>query len=119
MCSPACTVTLASASLVQPAGEVICRLSMTIRPGSPSTTVMRLSTGCSSSQVITARRKLATRNSVARQSAMELKLSTNQRSEDWTCMNAPEAIIRPPKEMVPAKYSGAATRIGATSVNQP
>ena len=29
------------------------------------------------------------------------------------------AIIRPPKESLPAKYSGAATRIGATRVNQP
>ena len=68
---------------------------------------------------MTARRKLATRSSVARQSAMVLKLSTNQRSEDCTCMKAPEASMSPPKEMFPAKYSGAATSIGATSVNQP
>ena len=34
-------------------------------------------------------------------------------------MNAPEAIMRPPKDKLPAKYSGAATSIGATSVNQP
>ena len=80
---------------------------------------MRLSTSCSTSVAITARRKLATRSRVARQSARVLKLSTNQRSEDCTCMKAPEAIMRPPKDKLPAKYSGAATSIGATSVNQP
>ena len=63
--------------------------------------------------------KLATRSKVARQSAMALKLSTNQRSDHCTCMNAPDAIISPPKVMLPAKYSGAAASIGATSVNQP
>src|ERR1700733_11045686 len=66
-----------------------------------------------------ASRKLATRNSVARQSAMVLKLSTNQRSEDWACVKAAAAIIRPPKEILPVKYRGAATRIGATFVTQP
>ncbi len=64
--------------------------------------------GCTS-----ASRKLATRSSVARQSAMALKLSTNQRSEDWACVKAAAAIIRPPKEILPVKYSGAATRMGA------
>ena len=34
-------------------------------------------------------------------------------------MKAPDAIMSPPKVRLPAKYSGAATRIGATSVNQP
>ena len=68
---------------------------------------------------ITARLKPATRSNVARQSAMVLKLSTNQRKEDWTCMKAPEASIRPPKLRLPAKYNGAATRIGATNVNHP
>ncbi len=34
-------------------------------------------------------------------------------------MKAPAAIMSPPKLKFPAKYKGAATRIGATSVNQP
>ena len=62
--------------------------------------------GCSS-----ASRKLATRSSVARQSAMVLKLSTNQRNDDGACVNAAAAIIRPPKEILPVKHSGAATRM--------
>jgi len=66
-----------------------------------------------------ARRKLATRSSVARQSAITLKLSMNQRMEDWTWVKAPAAIIRPPKVSSLRKYSGAAARIGATRVNQP
>ncbi len=64
---------------------------------------MRLSMSCSTSMSMTARRKLATRSRVARQSAMVLKLSTNQRSEDCTWMKAPDAIIRPPNEIFPAK----------------
>ena len=80
---------------------------------------MRFSTWCMTSVSITARLNPATRSSVARQSAMVLKLSTNQRNEDWTCMKAPEASMRPPNVRFPAKYNGAATRIGATSVNQP
>ncbi len=50
---------------------------------------------------------------------MVLKLSTNQRSEDCTWMKAPDASMRPPKVRLPAKYSGAATSMGATKVNQP
>ena len=50
-----------------------------------------------------ARRKLATRNSVARQSAIELKLSTNQRSDDCTWVNAPAAIMRPAEGEVAAE----------------
>ena len=50
---------------------------------------------------------------------MALKLSMNQRSEDCAWVNAPAAIIRPPKDIFPMKYSGAATRIGATMVTQP
>jgi len=40
----------------------------------------------------------------------------NQRSDDWACVKAPAAIIRPPNDTLPVKYSGAATRIGATMV---
>src|ERR1700738_280208 len=80
---------------------------------------MRLSKSCRSSVVVRAYRKLATRCRVARQSAMVLKLSTNQRREDCAWVNAAAAIIRPPKEILPAKYNGAATRIGATMVIQP
>ena len=43
---------------------------------------------------------------------MILKLSTNQRREDCAWVNAAAACIRPPKEILPEKYSGAATRIG-------
>ena len=43
---------------------------------------------------------------------MTLKLSTNQRSDDCAWVNAAAAIIRPPKEILPVKYSGAATSIG-------
>ena len=50
-----------------------------------------------------ARRKLATRNSVARQSAIVPKLSTNHRSDDWTWVNAPAAIMSPPKVRLPLK----------------
>ena len=50
---------------------------------------------------------------------MALKLSMNQRSEDCAWLKAPAAIMRPPKEILPVKYSGAATRIGATIVTQP
>src|SRR3569833_655158 len=64
-------------------------------------------------------RKLATRRSVARQSAMALKLSTNQRNAPCACVNAAAAIIMPPKVVLPLKYSGAATRIGAIPVIQP
>ncbi len=45
---------------------------------------------------------------------MALKLSMNQRSEDCAWLNAPAAIIRPPKETLPLKYRGAATSMGAT-----
>jgi len=44
-----------------------------------------------------------TRDSVARQSAMALKLSTNQRSEFCTWLNAPTTIISWPKESWPPK----------------
>ena len=50
---------------------------------------------------------------------MLLKLSMNQRSDDWACVKAPAAIIRPPNDTLPVKYSGAATRIGATMVTHP
>ena len=50
---------------------------------------------------------------------MALKLSTNQRSEDCACVNAAAAIIMPPNVVLPPKYSGAATRIGAMPVIQP
>ena len=36
-----------------------------------------------------------------------------------SAMTPPAAIMRPPNDRFPAKYSGAATSIGATSVNQP
>ena len=62
---------------------------------------------------------MATRSSVARQSAMLLKLSMNQRRACCTWMKAPTAIIISPKVRSPPKYPGAATRIGAMSVNQP
>ena len=92
--------TCGSASVAVPAGEEISRSSMVSLPGSRARRYsMRLATSCMSSQSTTsARRKLATRSSVARQSAMVLKLSTNQRSEDCTWMKAPDAIIRPPKD---------------------
>src|SRR5580700_5776959 len=80
---------------------------------------MLLSKSRIAAAVVSAWRKLATRNSVARQSAMVLKLSTNQRSEDCACVKAAAAIISPPKVILPVKYSGAATRIGATLVIQP
>ena len=67
----------------------------------------------------TAWRKFATRSKVARQSAMALKLSMNHRSEDCAWVKAPAAIIRPPKDTLPLKYRGAATRMGATIVTQP
>ncbi len=50
---------------------------------------------------------------------MALKLSMNHRSEDCAWLNAPAAIIRPPKDTLPLKYRGAATRMGATIVTQP
>jgi hypothetical protein len=68
---------------------------------------------------ISAWRKFATRSKVARQSAMALKLSMNQRSEDCAWLKAPAAIISPPNDTLPLKYSGAATRMGATMVTQP
>ena len=37
------------------------------------------------------------------QSAIVLKLSTNQRSEDCSCVKAAAAIMRPPKERPPVK----------------
>src|SRR5258708_36601530 len=69
--------------------------------------------------LISAWRKFATRSSVARQSAMALKLSMNHRSDDCAWLNAPAAIMRPPKETLPLKYSGDATSMGATIVTQP
>jgi hypothetical protein len=63
--------------------------------------VMRLSKAARFMVVTSAWRKLATRYSVARQSAMALKLSMNQRSDDCACVNAPAAIIRPPNETLP------------------
>src|SRR5580704_9921719 len=80
---------------------------------------MLVSKSCTSAAVVSACLKLATRSSVARQSAMLLKLSTNQRSDDCAWVKAAAAIIRPPKEILPVKYSGAATRIGAILVTQP
>src|SRR6185437_10391821 len=65
--------------------------------------VMWLSTSCWISVVTTARRKFATLRSVARQSAMLLKLSTNHRSEACAVVKAAAACIRPPKESVPWK----------------
>ena len=53
--------------------------------------------------VTTAERNVATRTSVARQSAMTLKLSTNQRSACWTWLKAPAAIISSPNDKSPAK----------------
>src|SRR5208283_4436217 len=44
-------------------------------------------------------RKLATRRSVARQSAMLGKLSTNHRSDCCTWLNAPTSIMSSPKVM--------------------
>ena len=54
---------------------------MTIVRPSVSSMTMRLAVRPSRSMVRIAARKLATRNSVARQSAMLEKLSTNQRSD--------------------------------------
>ena len=48
-------------------------------------------------------RKLATRNSVARQSAMLEKLSTNHRSDCCTWLKAPTTIISSPKLIAPEK----------------
>src|SRR5262249_35078602 len=56
---------------------------------------------------------------VARQSAMPLKLSTNQRSDDCAWVKAAAAIISPPNDTLPEKYSGAATSVGAMTVTQP
>src|SRR5678815_5762511 len=50
---------------------------------------------------------------------MSLKLSMNQRSDDCACVKAAAAIIRPPNETFPEKYSGAATSVGAMTVTQP
>jgi len=50
---------------------------------------------------------------------MTLKLSMNQRNDDCAWVKAPAAIISPPNETFPVKYSGTATNIGATSVTQP
>ncbi len=47
--------------------------------------------------------KLATRSRVARQSAMALKLSMNQRSDDCAWVNAPAAIMSPPNDTFPVK----------------
>ena len=92
---------------------------MIIVPGSPSAYVMRLWKSCFVSVATSACRKFATRSSVARQSAIALKLSTNQRSEACAWVNAAAAIIMPPNEVLPLKYSGAETRIGAMPVIQP
>jgi hypothetical protein len=64
---------------------------------------MRLSNSRSSSVWVRASRKLATRSKVARQSAMTLKLSTNQRNEVCAWVNAAAAIMSPPNEIFPAK----------------
>src|SRR5688572_33118111 len=93
---------------------------MTIEVPSPSTYAMRVASSVLlSGALVSAWRNEATRSKVARQSAMVPKLSTNQRSDDCACVNAAAAIISPPNEILPEKYNGAATRMGATAVIQP
>ena len=53
-----------------------------------------------------ARRNEATRRSVASQSAIVLKLSTNQRSDCCTWVKAPAATINPPSVISPPKKPG-------------
>ncbi|MCY1545297.1 hypothetical protein D9M68_812320 [compost metagenome] len=64
---------------------------------------MRLPPACASRSEASIRRRSVTRSSVARQSAMMLKLSTNQRSDDCACVKAAAAIIKPPNETLPEK----------------
>ena len=78
-------------------------------PGTPGLAVThapasyKADLGATSPSRISASRNDATRNSVARQSAIAPILSTNQRSDECTCVKAAAAIISPPKVMSPAK----------------
>src|ERR1700721_687221 len=99
-----------SCSRVQPLGDEIFRSSTSNSPAGPVEYEIRFSTSCMMSVSITARLKPATRSNVARQSAMVLKLSTNQRNDDGTCTKAPEAGTKPPKVRLHLEYGGAAPR---------
>ncbi len=48
---------------------------------------------------------------------MALKLSMNQRSEDCAWVNAPAAIIRPPKDTFPVKIQGCGDQDGRDNGN--
>ncbi len=80
-----------SASLVRPERETTSRFSNVMVALSFWTNSIRFSSPCSVSAVISARRKAATRSSVARQSVIALTLATNHFNDECTWLNAPTA----------------------------
>jgi hypothetical protein len=117
--SPGRISTCRSLSVVQPLGVAIYRFSKVILPPIASTNSMRFSVAPSPSIVITASRKLAMRNRVARQSAMGAEIIDEPPQGLLHLNEGADDHHQPAEARSPPKYPGDATAIGAIIVNQP
>ncbi len=104
--SPGMISTCGSFKLVHPEGEMTPKSSRRSLSSDVVTSSIRLASSPSLSISINAWRKPPTRKSVARQSAITPKLSTNHRSDCWYLIERANGHEQPTKRKIPGEVSG-------------